>query len=158
MKQDDIWDAFVDIIETCRGNLSDLRELVRTASEVRAAGSCQCSDDEACKFVRERDELRALLKEVMGTLDAKWPASLFERVHRAVEDGAELGDGWVRAEDRLPDCGVAVLTATKCDGFQVLSLSCISRPKEWVGLGHLSWRLEEVTHWQPLPDPPKAEK
>ena len=85
-----VWDDCADIIETCRMNLADLRALVRTASEVREAGSCQCSDDEACRFVKERDELRALLKEVMGTLDAKWPARLFERVKTAVDAGAHV--------------------------------------------------------------------
>lgn len=37
--------------EVCDEALDDLRIL----REVRAPGGCQCSDDEACKFVRERD-------------------------------------------------------------------------------------------------------
>ena len=34
-----------------------LREQLAALQEVRAEG-CQCGDDEACKFVRERDELK----------------------------------------------------------------------------------------------------
>lgn len=171
--KDNVWDDCADIIETCRMSLDDLRCRLETLSNVRAAGTCQCSDDEACKFVRQREELRTLLKEAMSTLDAKWPARLFERVKAAVEDDAVLDDGWVKAKDRLPDCGDAVLALAWGEGMQVLSLSpthprhsSVARLSElesamlqqelrWVGMGHMSWRINEVSHWIPLPKPPK---
>ena len=155
-KKDGIWDECEDVIETCRMSLAGLRELVRTAADVRAAGSCQCGDDEACAFVRQREELRKLLA-LVAPLAGYMPPSLFSRVQKAIEDGVELDGGWVKTKDRLPDCGDAVLALTKCEGYQVLSLSSVARPSEWVGMGHMSWRLAEVSHWKPLPKPPKYE-
>lgn len=43
-----------DVVARAETAEADLRIL----REVRAPGTCQCSDDEACRFVRERDELR----------------------------------------------------------------------------------------------------
>jgi len=42
--------------------------------EVREPGGCQCDDDEACRFVRERDEARARcakLADAYTTVDAE---------------------------------------------------------------------------------------
>jgi len=39
--------------------LEDERTDHRILQEVRGPGTCQCSDDEACKFARERDEALA---------------------------------------------------------------------------------------------------
>ena len=162
-EKDDVWDEIVDIIETCRMNLTDLRELVRTASEVRAAGSCQCGDDESCKFVRQRDELRELVAHMLPWMMRTTPPALIGTARAALEKGSvEPGDGWVRTKDRLPERGEAVLAATKCDGLQVLwvpddiPVVPVVHANEWVGLGHLSWRLDEVTHWMPLPKLPEV--
>ena len=40
-----------------------LARAVLELSEVRQPGSCQCGDDEACRFVRERDEARAEVEQ-----------------------------------------------------------------------------------------------
>jgi hypothetical protein len=47
------------------GKLEQANAALRT---VRAAG-CQCGDDEACAFVRERDALRAEVERLNAILD-----------------------------------------------------------------------------------------
>jgi len=59
--------AIVDADEKIRSITAAMAETVRERdelkhlAEVRAAG-CQCGDDEACRFVRERDEAIEALK------------------------------------------------------------------------------------------------
>lgn len=44
--------------------------------EVRAPGSCQCGDDEACRFARERDEATAAERaRIVAVLEAEAEAS-----------------------------------------------------------------------------------
>ena len=42
-----------------RAEVETLRNDLRVLQEVRDPGGCECSDDEACRFVRERDAVRA---------------------------------------------------------------------------------------------------
>lgn len=63
------------------------------------------------------------------------------------------GDGWMKVEDRLPD------NDTKCsvfvsEGFTRTYYEVWYYPnlKQWWCDGK---QVEKVTHWQPLPQPPK---
>jgi len=40
---------------------------LRTLREARDPGGCQCADEEACRFVRERDEARARTRSTAGS-------------------------------------------------------------------------------------------
>lgn len=58
---------------------------------------------------------------------------------------------WIRAEERLPDNGETVLTVDN-EGYMIVA--------SWYELG--GWflpvcRANPVTHWMPLPEPPKGE-
>lgn len=57
---------------------------------------------------------------------------------------------WVSVEDRLPEDGVRVLTACD-DGVVRLGISKGGFPS----VVNRSHRFSDVTHWMPLPEPPK---
>ena len=58
---------------------------------------------------------------------------------------------WISVEERLPKCGERVLIT---DGAAVFE-AYLSISHKWVRSG-LLWQ-ENVTHWMPLPEPPKEE-
>lgn len=71
-------------------------------------------------------------------------------------------NGWISVEDRLPDyCGLPVLMfAVNEYGQQAIvkgftSYECpvefMTNEKQYDNI----WHVWEVTHWQPLPEPPK---
>lgn len=69
---------------------------------------------------------------------------------------------WISVEERLPDDGIRVIVAD-CDPdddaqTQLVTLSCrCPALGRWVDYGDgLNWR--RVTHWMPLPEPPKIEE
>ena len=74
-------------------------------------------------------------------------------------------DGWISVKDRLPDCNGQYLVAyhpfcwddVRCNEVRVDidSYRELETPRR-KGWAHNKHRL--VTHWQPLPDPPKKEK
>lgn len=56
---------------------------------------------------------------------------------------------WISVKDRLPVCGERVLITEGSAVFEAyLSIS-----HKWVRAG-IGW-AESVTHWMPLPEPPK---
>jgi hypothetical protein len=67
---------------------------------------------------------------------------------------------WISVEDRLPDDGAEVLACNlalvACDnGFGsrfVAWLDYDTAPPQWIVSGE---EKEEVTHWMPLPEPPR---
>lgn len=60
-------------------------------------------------------------------------------------------DGWINVEDRLP---------TKKDQYYLCfyAKECMIEKAFWSGLNwyHDTHTLKKVTHWQPLPEPPKT--
>ena len=62
---------------------------------------------------------------------------------------------WIRVEDRLPEEDEDVLAYIQ-DGY--IKVACpfyqIDGGKRWAWFGG-DYMYENVTHWQPLPDPPK---
>lgn len=67
--------------------------------------------------------------------------------------------GWVSVKDRLPDHSCTVLTYHDYGGMQVLDYSMkhkLFNCHDWNKKAELdSIKIESVTHWQPLPEPPK---
>lgn len=47
------------------GQLNDLQAEYDALQEVRAPGTCECSDEDACRFVRQRDELAGALLDAL---------------------------------------------------------------------------------------------
>ena len=60
---------------------------------------------------------------------------------------------WIPVTERLPRCGERVLVTDGTAVFEVhLSIS-----HKWVR-GGFGWMDGEVTHWMPLPEPPKEDE
>lgn len=58
---------------------------------------------------------------------------------------------WIPVTERLPDAWVDVLS---CDRNKNLTVDCVDEKGKW----YSEYKdLEEVTHWMPLPEPPKGE-
>lgn len=61
-------------------------------------------------------------------------------------------NGWISVQDRLPRCGDRVIMT---DGVFVCE-AFLSISGKWVRNG-IGWIESEITHWMPLPNPPKGE-
>ena len=59
---------------------------------------------------------------------------------------------WIPVEERLPEPFEVVLVYDKSD--KCVSEAYMTRHKEWVGIRMKS----DVSHWMPLPEPPKEEE
>ena len=63
---------------------------------------------------------------------------------------------WVSATKRLPEHGDVVLCFMKFGEHRMLQWDNVS--SLWLGDGHGDdWQKADVTHWMPLPEPPKGE-
>lgn len=60
---------------------------------------------------------------------------------------------WILCSEEMPEAGEWVLTSDKDGSMQVLFWS--ERNEEWTDDYESFLNQEEVTHWQPLPEPPQ---
>ena len=69
--------------------------------------------------------------------------------------------GWISVKDRLPDGPQRVLVNIKECGRLVCGLSGnwneedVFIPYRWGCINDIDFDLSDVTHWMPLPQPPK---
>lgn len=75
---------------------------------------------------------------------------------------AEAENRWIQVEERLPedeDGEVLVIASGKPHGNITLDgayvLATYSRPEGWILDEYPEWGCANVTHWRPLPEPPK---
>jgi hypothetical protein len=61
-------------------------------------------------------------------------------------------NGWISVKDRLPECGENYLVL-KDDGISPYQLAIVWFDRTW----DVS-NADEITHWMPLPEPPKEEE
>lgn len=77
---------------------------------------------------------------------------IYEATEQAYKNGYEAGKPkWISVEDRLPEMLVDVLVYDRTGGS--IELAFMTKHCEWVGV----CMNHEVTHWMPLPEPPKGE-
>lgn len=61
---------------------------------------------------------------------------------------------WIPVRDRLPEMYVNVLVYTECKNTFIVSMVSIDGTEKWED--DYGYYLDEVvTHWRPLPEPPK---
>ena len=96
-----------------------------------------------CDYIGDkarRDELGALMADIVNA--------------------PTMGE-WISVKDRLPDHSCTVLAYHDYGGMQVLDYSMkhkLFNCHDWNKKAELdSIKIESVTHWQPLPEPPKEE-
>ncbi len=105
---------------------------------------------------KERDELNQEIKDLF------WfdPEKMLDRIEQIIQDrGNSIQDGWIDVEERLPE----KLALGQYETILICHYGNV-RVGSWFandfynhslnGSGH----LEGVTHWQPLPSPPKQPK
>ena len=67
---------------------------------------------------------------------------------------------WISVKDRLPDVGSIVLVSdneTDCHIWQYTNYSERGVAIPWTDEFGIPCKMEEITHWMPLPEPPKGE-
>lgn len=67
---------------------------------------------------------------------------------------------WISVKDRLPDVGSIVLVSdneTDCHIWQYTDYSERGVAMPWMDEFGIPCKTEEITHWMPLPQPPKGE-
>ena len=67
----------------------------------------------------------------------------------------QAASSWISVKDRLPEGGKCVLVYSQDGG--VAEGKYNARFKEWVQFRWSVTDLKNVTHWMPLPEPPKEE-
>lgn len=74
------------------------------------------------------------------------------RLHQTKESTLVADGGWIKCSDRMPEGGSEVL----CFGLGVDLWIGSYEDGSWDDDDYF-YRLEDITHWQPLPAPPKGE-
>lgn len=61
---------------------------------------------------------------------------------------------WIPVSERLPEVGVCVLTFESDGGIWVSELVRDEKGERWTDPATGQPEIPNVTHWQPLPEPP----
>lgn len=98
------------------------------------------------------NELRAMPNGAFNNLNGRQAANL---IGRSIDDAPTVG-GWISVKDRLPGCddGVVIAIAEYDDGWCTV-LAWRNEKTGWDTDDPLFEDGMEVTHWMPLPEPPK---
>lgn len=71
-------------------------------------------------------------------------------------DVAEVKHGeWISVTKQLPETYIEVLVCFKADGTNVIAF--VNRFGKWKNASTDNFIESEITHWMPLPEPPKGE-
>ena len=102
-----------------------------------------------------REKLVELLTEFYGCDPMYYDVDALAIAQHLVDNGVTV-QGWVSVKDRLPEPWEQVLIYSRHD-FCELALY-IGVPGKWrVTWNHEMLDADSVTHWMPLPLPPKGE-
>jgi hypothetical protein len=70
---------------------------------------------------------------------------------------SQMQPEWVSVEDRLPDTGVPVLVYLPKYGTpNIVPMWIEEMTGNWFNTAWQFKRIDEATHWMPLPNPPKS--
>ena len=91
--------------------------------------------------------------DAMHVIDSMPAADVVEQ-----EQESKPTNGWISVEDRLPEKNQAVLGWYKDNPFAGYTYGVVSwNGKGWVFV-YAQRYVTNVTHWMPMPEPPKTEK
>ena len=95
----------------------------------------------------DREKLIELLSDM-------WQADSYEEIADHLIANGVTVQRWIPVTERLPETGVLVMCACNTNALHVLSYDDVM--DDWDAMyGHVCFRKEFVTHWMPLPEPPK---
>jgi hypothetical protein len=98
------------------------------------------------KTMTDREKLIELFVE-SAAMDYKDSAAYF------LDNGVTI-QNWIPVSERLPDENQVVLCMRRNGSYWVAQWTYI----DWMWYDENEWRTEkEVTHWMPLPEPPKED-
>lgn len=100
-----------------------------------------------------REKLTKLLEPWLAHLSLAAANDLIE--NGVVISNSETTTKWIPVTERLPEDGVNVLWIKRIDGSQMIA-KYEKRRNVWTD-GHYYGGMNGVTHWMPLPEPPKGE-
>ena len=122
-------------------------------SKILGAGSAYAAAKEMpyCSNMSISANLVVELVERIAELE-KENVSLNEQNKRVCSEIAELENQWISVEDKLPDELQSVLSFSSYDGVFQSIYRAGNFKKTLVVWEHLN-----VTHWMPLPSPPKEQ-
>ena len=100
-------------------------------------------------------DVREKLVELIGETLELYPSEREELADGLIAHGVTVQE-WIPVTERLPEWGERVICT---DGYAVfeqyrVGLSCVYGMWD---RGGLKSPMQEVTHWMPLPQPPKGE-
>lgn len=114
---------------------------------------------------QERAAFEAWHKETFGYLPKKYKDGTFMSSSRVDEVNPQdmfegwlaraEQDGWISVEEDLPDNDITVLTVTE-EGFVYTNYLVEARGSAWDCIWKFDFTSSPITHWQPLPQPPKG--
>ena len=92
----------------------------------------------------------------------KGSCGYYRTADRLIANGVTVQE-WISVDERLPENDVMVIGYTPCDGFMFVGYCHEEKKYDWK-----VWRIitamrstkvitKKVTHWMPLPQPPKGE-
>ena len=95
--------------------------------------------------IKEKDrKCQAICLDMLGTIDAQPTAS-----------------PWHRVEDGLPKSGEFGEIVLACNDVGTVKAAYLSRNGKWYAANNMDWDawtwMPNVTHWMPMPEPPKED-
>lgn len=107
--------------------------------------------DELARAANEIEELANENKELRDERDVDHYANI--ALYSALEEERKKHE-WVSVKDRLPEEGQVVIACGKKSATSGMYQGIGTKPEYWWWRGKT---IKTVTHWMPLPDPPKGE-
>ena len=131
---------------------------MRDYDSVAKSLRCCVSDNEPC------EHCNCELEECTPKTIMEIAADAIEELDVIVEgyrSRMRLGSPWISVDERLPEKHVEVLICTEDYGKNELGFAntAVWDGSEWIETWNLKESIHYVSHWMPLPEPPKeAEK
>lgn len=144
-------DAFLHPVDAYKGLKA--KYLVFKADTGERVGNC---------FVLRPDKDPAAVEAIRAYASATDNETLAEDIYNWVGKGEPVQE-WISVDERLPENDVMVIGYTPCDGFMFVGYYHEEKKydrKVWriiTAMRSTKVITKKVTHWMPLPHPPKGE-
>lgn len=121
------------------------------------------SEFKGIDFFEDSENIRSILTEAADTIEEEDMA--FRHLERDYKELCAHLPKWIPVTERLPEEGEIVLGYTPCDGYMFVG-KCYTY--KFGNETDVNWQIitamrstrtmkKKVTHWMPLPEPPKEE-